>query len=443
MALPHPPPALETLLRTDPHWMARALASGDIVDDRRYLHWDALRHRTPPEGLNHEAWWAILRLRRTATQRRLPFSDRHGAHFVLGTPDAALELLHRIDTALGGRLEGLDPLATGEMRDRYLVSSLIEEAITSSQMEGASTTRQVASELLRSGREPRTRSERMIRNNYLAMDFIRHQTDAPLTPAMVTEVQRILTEGTLDDQRDAGRIQSAGEARVNVLDNLDGSLLHQPPDAAELPQRLRTLCDFANGTAPSPGYLHPIVRAVLLHFMLAYDHPFVDGNGRTARALFYWSMLRQGYRLAEFLSISRVIKKAQGQYKRAFLHTETDGNDATYFMLHQLRVIDRAITDLRTYLDTKRREVVAVTQHLRNDRQFNHRQRALLSHAMRHPGFVYTFESHRASHDVAFATARADLLQLAEFGLLDETAKIVRARAFRAPGDLSERLAAL
>src|SRR5205814_10028127 len=52
---------------------------------------------------------------------------------------------------------------------------------------------------------------------------------------------------------------------------------------------------------------HPMVRSMILHFWLAYDHPFVDGNGRTARALFYWSMLRNGYWMFEYITISKII----------------------------------------------------------------------------------------------------------------------------------------
>lgn len=439
MSLPESPPPLARLLTsTSPE---RLLTLPTMADDARYLHWDELRHRPVPAGLSLEEWWLSLRLRRSGNQHPLPFLDRDNHPFVFGLTDAVAEHLHQIDLALGGRLTGPDRLATGEMRDRYLVSSLIEEAITSSQMEGASTTRRIASTMLRTGRAPATRSERMILNNYRAMEFIRSQANEALTPAMVREVQRILVAGTLEDERDAGRLQVASQTRVSVRDNRDDSVLHTPPNASELPERLVLLCDFANGKTTYSGFLHPIVRAILLHFMLAYDHPFVDGNGRTARALFYWSLLNQGYQLAEFLSISRVLKKAQGQYKRAFLHTETDAGDTTYFVLHQLRTIKRAIEELHSYLDTRQREIEAVERQMRGGRQLNHRQRALLAHAMRHPGFIYTIESHRTSHDVAFATARADLLQLRELRLLDEAAKIGRALAFRAPENLAERMA--
>ena len=58
--------------------------------------------------------------------------------------------------------------------------------------------------------------------------------------------------------------------------------------------------------------------------MLAFIHPFVDGNGRTARSLVYWYMMKKGYWLTEYLSISRIIYRNKAQYEKAFLYTEAD-----------------------------------------------------------------------------------------------------------------------
>jgi Fic family protein len=166
----------------------------------------------------------------------------------------------------------------------------------------------------------------------------------------------------------------------------------------------------------------PVVRAILLHFMLAYDHPFVDGNGRTARLLFYWSMLSQDYWLAEFLPISRLLKKAPAQYARSFLHSEQDGGDLTYFVLYQLRITQRAINDLHEYLDRKVAETQQVRQALKAvSHRFNVRQLALLENAIRHPGALYTVMSHGRSHGVVAQTARGDLRDLEEQGFLIKT----------------------
>ena len=139
-----------------------------------------------------------------------------------------------------------------------------------------------------------------------------------------------------------------------------------------------------------------MVRAILVHFWLAYDHPFVDGNGRTARALFYWVMAREGYWLCEYVSISRILKKARVQYARAFLYTETDDNDATYFILYQLGVLTRAIRDLHAYLDRKAAEVREVEDLVRRSTalraELNPRQLDLLTHALKHTNAEFTVE---------------------------------------------------
>ncbi len=312
--------------------------------------------------------------------------------------------------------------------------SLIEEAITSSQLEGAVTTRQVAKEMLRSGRPPRDRSEQMILNNYRAMQHIRERLDEELTPALVMDLHRIVTEQTLD--ADGGAFREPGDG-VGVYDDQD-QLLHRPPPAGEIQDRLDRMCWFVNETETGV-FLHPVAKAIILHFWLAYDHPFKDGNGRTARALFYWLMLKEGFWLAEYLSISRILKKAPARYAKAFLYTETDENDLTYFILNQLRVVEQAIADLKSYLERKVREVTETKAILRPSTGLNHRQLALLSHAMRHPGKSYTFASHGTSHDVVYATARADLLDLAERDLLDQQ-KQGKKFVFIAPANLSERL---
>lgn len=389
----------------------------------RYRHWDTFRHLAPPAEWTVEQAWLAVKLARHSLYQPLPLLDVRGAPFVFAVPNPALEMLHRIDRDAGGSIRGDAALAQAigtEARETYLFKSLVEEAITSSQLEGASTTRRVAKEMIQEGREPRDRSERMIYNNYQALLFVRRLLDQPLTTSAVFELQRILTDGTLDDPDGAGRFRRADE-HIVVSDEI-GQTLHTPPAAGELAERLDAMVKFANGDGGE--FIPPPVRATLLHFWLAYDHPFVDGNGRTARALFYWSMARQGYWLCEFVSISRILKRAKAAYARSFLYTETDENDATYFVLSQLRVIIRAIEDLHGYLKRRTAELRSAEERMRNTRwlkaELNHRQLALVNHAMKHGDAAYTVESHRISHGVVYQTARTDLLHLTKIGLLEK-----------------------
>ena len=444
MRMPKAPPSLQDLiaeLRQDPSLVPKVLeVSTSQQASSRYLHWDQLVHLEPPAGLSHRQWWHALKLQRASRFRELPLRDQNGGAFRFLLADPSPEALHKIDLGAGGRIEMPDQITNPDTRDRYYVASLIEEAITSSQLEGASTTRQVAREMIKTGRKPRGRSEHMILNNYLAMKTIGQIDSQLLTRELIFELHRQLTQDTLDHPDGVGRFRRSDET-VLVVDSADGTVHHSPPPADELAQRMEAMCEFANGKTPG-AFIHPILRSIILHFWLAFDHPFVDGNGRTARALFYWSMLRHGYWLCEYISISHILLKAPAKYSRAFLYSETDDNDLTYFILYQLEVIDRAIRALHGYIKRKAEEVQRLEAGLKDLSILNHRQRALLSHALRHPSQRYTIYGHQASHNVVYQTARLDLLDLQERGLLTAV-KISRRWYFSPASDLEEKLAGL
>lgn len=405
----------------------------------KYLHWDTLRHLAPPDGMSAREWWLAVKVSRTNAAKSVPLLDKQGHAFSYVMADPIPEHLHRIDLYAGGHIRAPEQIINVETKDQYYISSLMEEAITSSQLEGAITTRPVAKEMLRTARLPRDRSERMIVNNFKTMQQIAKLKNEPLSRELVFEIHRTITDRSLDDPGAAGRFRSSDEP-IEVRGD-DGTVHHVPPAPAELERRMEAMCAFANGESPG-GFVHPALRSIILHFWLAYDHPFVDGNGRTARALFYWSMLRHGFWLCEFLSISSILRKQAGRYYEAFLLTETDENDLTYFVLYHLDVLDRAIVELHEYINRKSQEVQRVERELRGSAVLNYRQRALISHALRHPKHRYTVESHRNSHGIAYETARTDLLNLAARGLL-EARKVGKTWYFEPVPNTEERLAAL
>jgi Fic family protein len=434
-----PPPSQNEIIRELPGDRLVELFEADAPEPAgEYVHWDKLRHLKPPGGLSHREWWFVIKAGRRRSMVKTPLTDPGGEPFSYSTPDTVLRRLHSVDRRCAGTIAMPEVVTDDEQaRQHYLVNSLMEEAIRSSQLEGASTSRRVAKDLLRSERAPEDRSERMIVNNYRALEFMRGVGDR-LTPEIVLELQRILTEGTLEDSDSAGRVQTSDDQRVAVH-AADGEVVHTPPPADQLPRRLQMLCDFANQPDDSEPFVHPVLRSILLHFWLAYDHPFEDGNGRTARALFSWHMRTRGYWLVEYLSISRILRNAPAQYGRAFLLTETDDRDLTYFIDYQLGILDRAVEELHAYLNRKVEERRAVERRLRGASVFNRRQLALLSHALKHLDASYTYIGHAHSHGVTHETARNDLTALVEHGLLARTR--VRGRhIFTAPPDLPGRL---
>ena len=433
MRVPADPPPLPDLIRSQGPDQLFRIASSNVgrVPENKYLHWSQLKYRMPPKGFTLEQWWLAAKLARLSARHELPLVDAAGRPFAFTDSGHLHRLLHEVDRALGSSVVLPEDVADRHSRDFYLKSSLYEEAITSSQLEGASTTRLVAKAMLRTGRPARDRSERMILNNHHAMEFVREQAATALSMEVLLELHRIVAAGTLDDETACGRLRRPDED-VAVVDERDGAVMYTPPDAALLPERLAHVLAFAN--APQEArFLHPVVKAALLHFMVGYEHPFVDGNGRTARALFYWAMVRAGYPLAEFLSISTIIRKAPAQYVRAYLLSERDDNDATYFLDYHLRVLLRATDALRGYLGRKARELRDVERLLAQkvrDAGLNHRQVAAIRHLGKHPGRTYTIAEHRRAHHVTYQTARTDLLKLAGLGLLRLTRTVRQGRAF-------------
>ena len=372
--------------------------------------------------------------------KKLPFTDKDGKAFTYCIPDGVMRDILWVSENATGAIEADAKISDTRTKHTYLINSLIEEAINSSQLEGASTTRRVAKEMIRTGRSPKNISEKMIFNNHNAMLFIRDYKEETLTPSMIFELHKMLTEGTLREED----VDKAGAFRDESDDicvfSQDGVLLHTPPRAGELLERLQLICDFANKVGEDEAtYIPPIIRAIIVHFMIGYDHPFVDGNGRTARALFYWVMARENYWLMEYISISRVLKKAPSKYMYAYLHTETDGNDATYFIVHQLEAIKEAISDLHIYLAAKSNQLREAEEVLENSPlqgALNYRQLSILKNALKNPGAEYTIKSHQTSHGVTYQTARTDLLKLSDRYHVLKKYKIGKTDVFIAPPEL-------
>ena len=403
-----------------------------------YWNWDELLAHKPPEGISPETAWGHIKWARTSNRCLLDLLDDRGRAFWFGQPGSVLQELHKIDMEMGGHLGASPQSFSLEERDRHMVRSIMEEAIASSQLEGAATTRKVAKEMLRTERKPRDRSEQMILNNYRTIRWLRDHRHEPLTLDLLFEIHRRITQETLDNPSAVGRFRLPSE-RVWVVDDRDGETLHVPPAAEELEERVEGLCAFANSGDSEGGFMHPAIRAIVLHFMLAYNHPFVDGNGRTARALFYWHMLRSGYWLFEFLSISRIIVNAPAQYSRAFLNTEADEADLTYFIMFHLRTIQRARKELHEYLDRQRKRSREVLELYGKHPSLNHRQRSLLVRALDHAEVTFTIDTHRANFNVVYETARTDLRGLARRGFLLEY-KVGRTFHYAVPEDLRGRL---
>ncbi|MEA2037152.1 MAG: Fic family protein [Nanoarchaeota archaeon] len=418
MKIPENPPDVTKIFEQNREEIVKYLDREDIRSfisrvNNQYLYWDEFKYRPHPKSTKREMLWALVKLFRNADIKSVNIGKSKSFLFKYKLTNNILQKLHEFDLNLGGSL-GSNSLVPEEDREKCLVSSIMEEAIASSQLEGAATTRKVAKEMLKTSRKPRNKSEKMILNNYLTIKKIHKLKDKKLTKEMIFDIHKCITKGTLEEKKHEGIFRDAND--IHVVDKITGKLYYSPPDYKLVPRLVDDFCDFANSNG-NADFIHPIVKATILHFLIGYIHPFIDGNGRTARAIFYWYLVAHGYWLFEFMSISRTIIKSPSKYARAYLYTEKDENDITYFLNYQIRTIDLALSDLKEYIKREIEEKDKLYDFLKIE-GINNRQAYILKKFSEKSKRTMTIKEVETTFDIVYQTARTDLLQLVDLGFL-------------------------
>jgi len=382
--------------------------------EKEYPYWEKFKYKTKSFKTESNILWKFVKLQRERNISRIKISDLDNFIFKYNTSNNTLKRLHQFDLNLGGILEG-NSIIPDKEKDRFLISSLMEEAIASSQLEGAATTREVAKNMLRAKRKPTNHSEKMILNNYLTIKEIVKYKNQKLTPELIKSLHSTITKGTLDKDSNEGVYRINNEVRV--VDHITGEIFYTPPCHTNSNQLMSDFCNFAN-SKNDKNFIHPITRGIILHFLIGYIHPFVDGNGRTARAIFYWYLISQGYWLIEFMSISRIILKSPSQYAKAYLYSEYDENDLTYFIDFNLKSMDLALKSLKEYIQRKISEKKQLFKLIKNE-DFNERQAEIIKDAINNDEQTLTINEIQNKFGIVYQTARTDLLKLVEMGYLE------------------------
>ena len=414
--LPEKPPSdwIKDLTDGQVNYIADVQFKKDVTEyNRRYLFWDELKYRIP-NAEQRKMVWAVMKLYRSMRQEHVSYPPLPLTYTIIAE---IVKSLHMIDSYLTGNIHIHNK--TIRLEKSYIINSFMEEAIASSILEGAATTRSIAKEMLRKGRKPRNSSEQMVLNNYEAMNLILEYKDDPLTPALILEIHRLVTKGTIDTN-------SVGQFRTNndivVANPVTRVIYHRPPDFLEIGKFIEAFCTFANKGGrdedPNEDYIHPVIKGIILHFLIGYVHPFNDGNGRTARSLFYWYVLSRGYWLFEYMPISRIILRSKKKYSLAYIYSEYDEMDLTYFILYNLYCINDAKKDLMQYLEERQADQIATKSIIRKIPDISPREGDILRTMMEQSNEYFTIREIMQQYNTVYETARTDLLHLAYLGYI-------------------------
>ncbi len=410
--------------KIDPALMEKILSDPEKMEEisrfnREYYHWDELRYRVDDKELKNT--WALMKFLRKADFKQFSLCGLDLKYSLLYDFQ---EALHLIDCNSAG-LTDLDGYSQKDAQV-YAISSVMEEAIASSQMEGAVTTRKEAKQMLRSQREPKNTSEKMILNNYLAMEQVKSSLDRKMTVDLILKMHKTVTSGILNGGPEwEGRFREDNE--TVVADPCNGVVFHVPPSYDKIPSMMQELCDFIN--RKEKEFVHPIIKGIIIHYMVGYIHPFVDGNGRMARSLFYWFVLKNGYPLMGYTSISRIMKNSQAKYGLAYQYTETDDYDLTYFIRFNLNCIVKAVSDLRIYIKKKNAEQKQVSDLIKSDTDLSRDESMILIDYTRSQE-MFSVKEISTRYNVSYQTARNYVTHLCELGYLKITSRSGKTRLY-------------
>ncbi|MFC1659270.1 Fic family protein [Pseudomonadota bacterium] len=374
-----------------------------------YLHWKELKWKTEWLPRDKEKFWHIVKATRYYRKSYTlieSYEDKEKNFFTWVNLPRFQNFLHKFDLGIGGDIVANKTIDAQE-RKIIIRQSIIEEAIASSQVEGAHTSRKVAKEMIKFGRKPRDSSEQMIYNNYRAMERITECKDENLSLELILELHQILTK---DDK--TLKENEIGRFRDDEVYVTDGEFCYyEAPDPKFVQRELTKLIELANAPFSEDGsfFIHPVIEAIMLHFWISYLHPFVDGNGRLARCLFYWYMLKKGYWIISYLPISRIIKKSPKQYGMSFVYTEQDDSDLTYFIDYNIRKIQQAQKEFEEYYIRRIKETEK-EEEINKNLDLNERQVQILR-SLENGSFV-TNKGYINIFDISKPTGISDLKDL-------------------------------
>lgn len=245
--------------------------------------------------------------------------------------DDNTELYYRQTIEISNLIDMLNTIKLEINPDIDIKGALELESICSSEVEGYFTTRIELSKFIEGQRSPSTKDEKAVYSNYLALKHGLESKESIYSKSFILKLNSIILDEEVRDYR---------KEPVDIV-NRRGDVVHEGLPYDHIDKYMNSLIDFAENNS-----LDPLISAIILHFYFVYIHPFIDGNGRCARAYSYIYLVSKGLSNYSLFSISYMLPYRRAKYYNHLKTIERNGFDLTEFITFMLRVMIDGFEDI-------------------------------------------------------------------------------------------------
>ena len=366
-----------------------------MLSDPGKLHLKKMRYKYGQDNLRE-----FLALHKQHFYQELPLHDFDGNPMVY------------LDNAVQIPLSAARVLLTPQQSARlYGTRAMEEEILSTFRIEQIDTSRESVRRIL-SGQAPGDDEEHRIYGMKQGLEFIADRSHAITEENLFRLYQ--MTIGDFLPEED--RLLPGHWYRNDGVTVIDSKTDHTDLPWQKLPAYMKELTAFAAEKAAR----NDLIKAAILHFALAYLHPYFDGNGRMARLLHLWYLVQQGYSSALFVPMSRFVEESCARYYKAYIRVEQNQQisgvlDVTPFLVYFAESVYYRLGEDQTQPRT-----LQVFEEALRQGKVTEKERALWQFVLTAYGSE-EFSTKRLEKDfgdAAYATIRSFVLKFERLGLL-------------------------
>ena len=223
-----------------------------------------------------------------------------------------------------------------------------------------------------------------------------------------------LTMQKLIDDKDISQFRNK---QVIVRGARDGQVVFRPPVSVEIPYLLADFFEWLE--SPESQTLHPILRAAVTHYQLVKIHPYIEGNGRTARAFATLVLYDAGYDFKRFFSLEEYFDSDVERYYQALLSVQQNTNaDMTYWF-------EYFAYGLALEIDKVQQKVLKISQDLKMKRELGQQvalseRQLILLELLQNQGKITSDDAQKVLPHVSVDTILRDIKDLISKGVIEK-----------------------